>query len=529
MAHRASLSRRISALMLGLSCVSCAPNAAPNLTISRLALAEGDIDCGDGPTPVSTTDVAILHLQLTHPERPTFEQRVDIEPGARSVQVGSIPVGEDWDVRLTGFQSAANFSAGTYSWLGRRAGVDVAADQSTGAGILLLRVEALQCTRAPMAQPNMLSVATTLKDGRVLLTGGIDAFSVADCEGCRWGEASRRAILYDPVTGSFSATASMPDARVGHAASLDGSGRVLIVGGAQRVRLGGEHSVDLGDAGLRDSSLLFDPATERWTEVETLWGQRAFHTLTLLNDGSLITAGGFADRGRIHSDVLRLSVTEDSVRLVETAEAMRCPRVGHQAFRYQDEVVLWGGSRCTDSDQSAPEIWSPRAGLRLADTERWGSEANLSFATSVELQTGTFLIAGGSVYRDGSLQTPNRENSYYFLAETETHVRAVMLPEGIPALFASAVRLSRGRRAWLGGGFADLQFNEPRHGYTLFDDNADGFQFAAQLPGLAGGITASHAGTNQVLIAGGASACSDCSPGLRLLNSAAVFSSAEDH
>ena len=211
-----------------------------------------------------------------------------------------------------------------------------------------------------MAQPNMLSVATTLKDGRVLLTGGIDAFSVADCEGCRWGEASRRAILYDPVTGSFSATASMPDARVGHAASLDGSGRVLIVGGAQRVRLGGEHSVDLGDAGLRDSSLLFDPATERWTEVETLWGQRAFHTLTLLNDGSLITAGGFADRGRIHSDVLRLSVTEDSVRLVETAEAMRCPRVGHQAFRYLDEVVLWGGSRCTDSDQSAPEIWSPR-------------------------------------------------------------------------------------------------------------------------------------------------------------------------
>ena len=107
MAHRASLSRRISALMLGLSCVSCAPNAAPSLTISRLALAEGDIDCGDGPTPVSTTDVAILHLQLTHPERPTFEQRVDIEPGARSVQVGSIPVGEDWDVRLTGFQSAA--------------------------------------------------------------------------------------------------------------------------------------------------------------------------------------------------------------------------------------------------------------------------------------------------------------------------------------------------------------------------------------------------------------------------------------
>ena len=500
-----------------------------SLVINQLTLAEGDTNCGDGPHPVSTADVAILHLRMTHPERDAFEQRIDIEPGSRSIQVADIPVGSDWDLRLTGFESNANYEAGTYSWLGRRSGVDISANQGTGAGLLLLRVESLQCTRNPMAQGAMLSVSTPLLDGRVLITGGVDSFSTTDCEGCRWGMATRSTVIYDPVVGSFSATALMPTARVGHAATLDDRGRVVIVGGTNRVRLGGPQAIDLGGNSLHDTTLIFDPATERWIESEGLWGKRAFSTLTSLGDGTLVLAGGFAEEGRIHKDVLRLSVSEDSVRLAEAAEEMNCARVGHQAFLYASEVVFWGGSRCENSDQIAPEIWSPRAGVRIADAERWGSEANLSFASSVELQKGTFLIIGGAVYRDGALQTPNRENSYYYLAETETHVRAIMLPEGIPSLLGGSVRLSQGRRAFFGGGFADLQLSEPRHGYTLFDDNADGFSAASQLPGISGALTASAAGENQALIAGGTITCTNCDGGLSTLRSAAVFASAEDN
>ena len=517
------------ALSMGILAAACSPATPAGLVITRLALAEGDTNCSDGPHPVSTADVAMLHLTMRHPERATFERQIDIEPAARSVQLNEIPVGEDWDLRLTGFQSSAAFNAGTYSWLGRRSGVDIAADKGTGAGILLLRAEALQCTRSPMAQAAMLSVATRLSDGRVLITGGVDSFSSGDCDGCRWGIATRSATIYDPVTGSFAATAAMPNARVGHAAALDERGRVIIVGGTNRIRLGGEHTIDLGGSGLRDTSLIFDPSNERWIEYESLWGKRAFHTLTTVSSEAMVAAGGFAEDGRVHSDALRLAVGEDSIRLAETPEQLNCPRVGHQALVYQGELILWGGTRCPDGEQIVPEIWTQRAGVRLADTERWGSEANLSFATAVELKTGTFLIVGGAVYRDGALQTPNRENSYYYLAETETHVRSKTLPEGVPSIFGSSVRMSQGNRAWIGGGFADLGLLEARHGYTVFDDNSETFSPAAQLPGLSGALTATAAGANQALVAGGAEACGACDGGLSTLAGAAVFASAEDH
>ncbi len=104
-----------------------------------------------------------------------------------------------------------------------------------------------------------------------------------------------------------------------------------------------------------------------------------------------------------------------------------------------------------------------------------------------------------------------------------------MLPEGISSLLGGSVRLSQGRRAFFGGGFADLQLSEPRHGYTLFDDSADGFSTASQLPGISGAITASAAGENQALIAGGTATCSNCDGGLATLRAAAVFASAEDN
>ena len=137
------------------------------------------------------------------------------------------------------------------------------------------------------------------------------------------------------------------------------------------------------------------------------------------------------------------------------------------------------------------------------------------FASSVELQRGTFLIIGGAVYRDGTLQTPNRENSYYYLAETETHAR-VMLPEGIPSLLGGSVRLSQSRRALFGGGFADLQLSEPRHGYTLFDDNGWLLNGVAA-PRHLRGDNGKRSSENQALVAGGAATCSNCDGGLATL------------
>lgn len=519
---------RLTSLTAAILAAACAPATPGGLVLHGLALAEGGVDCSEGPHPISTTDVAKLHLAMTHAELDSFETSVSIEPASRSVSLPEVPAGENWDLRLTGFISESAYQAGTYTWLGRRRELNISANQSTGAGVLLLAVEAMQCSRTPLGEPVMLSKATPLADGRVLISGGVERFSAGDCPDCRWGIATRNCTIYDPATGSFQAAAPLPNARVGHSATLLDDGRVLVLGGSNRVRLGAATSIDFDGAGLRDTALIWDPSADRWLETEAPWGKRAFHSVTRVAPSVYAAVGGFADGQRVHADLVRFHLENDALRMDEAVE-LACPRVGHQAFANAGDLIIWGGSRCADGEQVAPEHWGPRLGLRVSRAERWGSEANLSFGTAVELRAGTFMILGGATYRDGQLQAPNRENSYYYLAGSQSHVRAAMLPEGSQGLLGSALRLDSGQRVLLAGGFADLALNRPLSAYTFFNDDNESFSAASELPGIGGALSIAPAGENQALLVGGGRVCEGCDGGLEPLTGGLIFASAKDH
>ena len=82
--------------------------------------------------------------------------------------------------------------------------------------------------------------ATLLADGRVLIAGGDERpRDLASAE------------LYDPKTGTFSATGSMAAAREYHTATLLADGRVLIAGG------GGDYT----DRNFLASAEIYDPET----------------------------------------------------------------------------------------------------------------------------------------------------------------------------------------------------------------------------------------------------------------------------
>ncbi len=63
---------------------------------------------------------------------------------------------------------------------------------------------------------------TLLLNGKVLIAGGMD----------NSGTILSSAELYDPSSQTFTATSSMSDSRIAHAAILLGNGEVLIAGGA---------------------------------------------------------------------------------------------------------------------------------------------------------------------------------------------------------------------------------------------------------------------------------------------------------
>ena len=122
--------------------------------------------------------------------------------------------------------------------------------------------------------------ATLLADGRVLIVGGNSG---------TWnfiGSSLASAEIYDPKTGTFSATGKMTIGRVWDAATRLSDGRVLITGGC---------SDNAGSFLFLSSAEIFDPKTGKFSPTGPMADKRLYHTATRLSDGRVLVAGGGGD------------------------------------------------------------------------------------------------------------------------------------------------------------------------------------------------------------------------------------------
>ena len=183
--------------------------------------------------------------------------------------------------------------------------------------------------------------ATLLPDGRVLVAGGSEAAT---------------SEVYDPATGTWAASGVMTAARGGHSATALQDGRVLVVGG---YRMGVDED-GVGRNVAMTSAELYDPATGSWTATEDmLIGQRgAGHTATLLPDGRVLVVGGFPG-----GTMLAAAELFDPATGSWTATgAMIQPRGYHTATLLPDGTVLVAGSLSSETSAELydPEtgIWT---------------------------------------------------------------------------------------------------------------------------------------------------------------------------
>jgi hypothetical protein len=207
---------------------------------------------------------------------------------------------------------------------------------------------------------------TLLLDGRVLV-GDVD-----DPDPATEGDEIAGAEVYDPDSGTWSATGNMiqdTDTWCCATATLLRDGRVLVTGqgGAQ----------------------VYDPDSGTWSATGNMITPRHFHTATLLRDGKVLAAGGY-DGGdyRVDSAELYDPDTGSWTVIATPPWATGCDRPacpdGGWATLLQDGTLLLM-SRRSESDA---QIYDPAAGswTDLAEGPAFGSPVAL-------LSDGTVLMA----------------------------------------------------------------------------------------------------------------------------------------
>jgi N-acetylneuraminic acid mutarotase len=131
-----------------------------------------------------------------------------------------------------------------------------------------------------MLSTRQAHTATLLRDGRVLVAGGYDLGFISGAE------------IYNPATGTWTATGALGSARGIHTATLLPDGQVLVAGGNYN-SLAAPTTVALSSAEL------YDPGTGTWTATGSLNAARSTHVATLLPSGKVLVAAGYYVNGNV--------------------------------------------------------------------------------------------------------------------------------------------------------------------------------------------------------------------------------------
>ncbi|HEV8320689.1 MAG TPA: kelch repeat-containing protein [Myxococcota bacterium] len=238
-----------------------------------------------------------------------------------------------------------------------------------------------------LGTPRTYFTLTALPDGRLLVAGGHDgATPLASAEVCDPAADPNQCL---PGPGEFVPVGSLATPRWGHTATAVLPNAVFVIGGC---------AGDLAPrcpAGAAVATIeVYSPVDETFSPSGTavLADNRAGHTATVLDDFSILVAGGVGlDGFPLDSAELFDPTSRD---IAATAEPMLTAREGHTATRLPDGRVLVAGGRGRDGEPLASaEIYDPADRTFVVTADLRAARAG---HVAVVLCDGTVLLAGGA-------------------------------------------------------------------------------------------------------------------------------------
>jgi N-acetylneuraminic acid mutarotase len=349
---------------------------------------------GTATIPTNLPNDPVFHAQVLHWQTATFpgtNRIVDQLSNRVATQLGTTATGA-----LLPNTFSVSHGAPVLCWNRTRDAYQGDLLVVSAGGTDLFSGRTLQSQPGPaMVSPRGGFASATLNDGRVLFTGGVDATGtvVADCE------------IYDPATNAFALVAPMPGPRAGHAAATLPDGRVLVVGGTTVINdLIGAVTNSLNTASL------YNPTTNTWAAAAAIGGRRIFPSLTKLNTGRMLVAGGIDVTVLFGIPIALASTNRAQLYNPATnawANAANMPF--GRAYHHDNQVVLGDGRVLLSGGVLVPDLTNAQNAAAIANADLYNPTTNTWTTTTMSVaRTGqsATLLANGLVAVTGGASGP---------------------------------------------------------------------------------------------------------------------------
>lgn len=197
-----------------------------------------------------------------------------------------------------------------------------------------------------MTQERAGHTATLLRNGKVLVSGGR---TVANNNYVFRNTAE----LYDPTTNTWMPTGTMAGVRSHHQADLLSNGTVIVTGGEQC------YLPPYGGTCYLSTAETYDPISATWTATATMRTTRSSHTATLLPNGKVLVSGGINDNGALRTNEIFDSTNGSFASTGNRNYSSGSPTT---TLLPNGKVLLAGGYAWNGYPQNGAELYDPATG-----------------------------------------------------------------------------------------------------------------------------------------------------------------------